>query len=162
LPALSVSADYGGGGANVGNLNQVYTISANVSVPLYTGGRIGADIERAQSELGRRDAEYQDLKGRVAYDVRVAWLDLGASESSVRVAEQNKLLAQRALSQSKDRYTNGVTNYLEIVQAEEALTAADENYIESLFSFNISMISLTRALGGAETRLVQLLGGKGL
>ena len=76
------------------------------------------------------------------------------------MAERNKALAERALTQSTDRYTNGVTNYLEVVQAQEAVTLASENYIQSLFSFNVAMISLARALGGAETRLPELLGGK--
>jgi len=160
LPVVSVSADYGGAGANVGNFNHVYTVAGNISVPIYTGGRIHADVQQAQADLARREAEYEDLKGRVAYDVRVAWLDLSASNSSVRVAERNKVLADRALTQSQDRYTNGVTNYLEVVQAQEAVTAASENYIQTLFSYNVAMISLARAIGGAETRLSQLLGGK--
>ena len=37
---------------------------------------------------------------------------------------------------------------------------ANENYIQSLFSFNAAMISLARAMGDAETRLNQLVGGK--
>src|SRR5579863_4994022 len=160
LPVISMTADYGGGGANIGNFNQVYTIAGNISVPIYTGGRIHADIEQAQADLARQEAEYEDLKGRVAYDVRVAWLDLSASDSSVRVAERNKALAERALSQSRDRYTNGVTNYLEVVQAQEAVAAASENYIESLFSYDVAMISFSRAIGGAEAKLQELLGGK--
>ena len=160
LPVISVTADYGGGGANIGNFNQVYTIAGNVSVPIYTGGRIHADIEQAQADLARQEAEYEDLKGRVAYDVRVAWLDLSASDSSVRVAERNKALAEQALTQSKDRYSNGVTNYLEVVQAQETVAAASENYIESLFSYDVAMISFSRAIGGAETKLQELLGGK--
>jgi outer membrane protein TolC len=160
LPVLSVSADYGGAGANVGNFNQVYTVSGNISMPIYTGGRIRADIQQAQADLARREAEYEDLKGRVAYDVRVAWLDLSASDSSVKVAERNKSLADRALTQSKDRYTNGVTNYLEVVQAQETVTVASENYIQSLFSFNVAVISFARAVGSAETKLPELLGGK--
>ncbi len=160
LPVVSVSADYGGAGANIGNFNQVYTVAGNISVPIYTGGRIHADIEQAQADLTRREAEYQDLKGRVAYDVRIAWLDLSASDSSAKVAQRNKSLAERALVQSQDRYTNGVTNYLEVVQAQEAVTAASENYIESLFSYNVAMISFARAIGGAETKLPELLGGK--
>jgi outer membrane protein TolC len=160
LPVVSVSADYGGAGANVGNFNQTYSVAGNISLPIYTGGRIHADIQQAQVELARREAEYEDLKGRVAYDVRIAWLDLSASDSSVKVAERNKSLAQRALLQSQDRYTNGVTNYLEVVQAQEAVSVAGENYIQSLFSFNVAMISLARAIGGAEARLPELLGGK--
>jgi outer membrane protein TolC len=160
LPVVSVSADFGGGGTNLGNLNQVYSVSGNVSVPIYTGGRIRAGIEQAKSDLATRQAEYADLKGRVAYDVRIAWLDMSTSDSSVKVAEHNKTLADRALAQSLDRYANGVTNYLEVVQAEEAVAAASDNYIESLYSLNLAMISFARAMGGAETRVNQLLGGK--
>jgi outer membrane protein TolC len=160
LPVVSVSADYGGAGANIGNFNQVYTVTGNISVPIYTGGRIHADIEQAQADLARREAEYEDLKGRVAYDVRIAWLDLSASDSSAKIALGNKSLAERALVESQDRYTNGVTNFLEVVQAQEAVTAANENYIESLFSYNVAMISFARAMGGAETKLPELLGGK--
>jgi outer membrane protein TolC len=160
LPVVSISADYGGGGTNAGNSNQVYTVSGNVSVPIYTGGRIRADIEQARADLARKQAEYADLKGRIAYDVRIAWLDLTASESSVKVAANNRALAERGLAQSVDRYANGVTNYLEVAQAQEALAASNDNYIESLYSLNLAMISLARAMGGAESRLSQLLGGK--
>jgi outer membrane protein TolC len=160
LPVVSVTADYGAAGPNIGNFNQVYTIAGNISVPIYTGGRIRADIEQARADLARQEAEYEDLKGRVAYDVQVAWLDLSASDSSVRIAERNKALAEQALTQSKDRYTNGVTNYLEVVQAQETVAAASENYIQSLFSYDVAMISFSRAIGGAETKLQELLGGK--
>ena len=160
LPVVSLTADYGGGGADLGNLNQVYSIAGNISVPIYTGGRIRSDIEQAQAELARREAEYEDLKGRVAYDVRIAWLDMAASDSSVKVAQRNKALAEKALVQSQDRYSNGVTNYFEVVQAQEALSGANENYIQSLFSYNVAMISLARAIGGAEVKLPELLGGK--
>lgn len=153
LPALSLNANYGGGGRNVGGLNEVYEVAGSISVPLYTGGRISADIGQAQSDLERRRAEYEDLRGRIAYDVRVAWLNVSASNSSVQVAGKNRGLADRALVQSRDRYINGVTNYLEVVQAQEAVAAANENYIQSLYSLNVATISLARAMGQAETRL---------
>jgi outer membrane protein TolC len=160
LPVVSVTADYGVGGANLGNMNRVYSVLGEVSVPLYTGGEIRADIEQAQADLARRQAEYDDLKGRIAYDVRVAWLDVTASESSIQVAEKNKALAARALTQSEDRYNNGVTNYLEVVQAQEAVASAGDNCIESLYSYNLSTIALARAIGGADSKLQQFLGAK--
>jgi outer membrane protein TolC len=159
LPVVSFHADYGGGGSNIGNFNQVYTLAGSVSVPIYTGGRIRADIQQADADLARRKAEYADLKGRIAYDVRVAWLDANASDSGVKVAEHNKALAERALAQSQDRYENGVTNYLEVLEAQEAVVVANENYIQSLYSFNVAKVALARALGGSETRLQQMVGG---
>jgi outer membrane protein TolC len=159
-PAFSIRADYGGAGVNLGTFSPVYTVAGEVSVPLFTGGRISADIDQAQANLSRRQAEYEDLDGRVMYDVRVAWLDLQASDSSVKVAETNRALADRGLMQSEDRYLNGVTNYLEVLRAQEAVTAAAENYIRSLYSFNVAKIALARAMGAAESRIQDFFGGK--
>jgi outer membrane protein TolC len=158
LPSVSLDASYGVGGLNPSNYNQVYAVSASVAVPLFTGGRIRADIRDAEARFAQRQAEYRDLEGRVAYDVRMAQLDARASETAVQVAEGNKALAERAFQQSEDRYQNGVTNYLEVVQARQAVVTADENYISSLFSYNVSKLSLVRALGSAETRLAAFFG----
>src|SRR5262249_50079276 len=95
-PGVSVTGDYRGRGDHT-SYNQLYTIAVGVSVPIYTGGRIGADVRRAESELARRRAEYDDLKSAVAYDVHVAWLDLTSATTSLTVAESNKTLADRAL-----------------------------------------------------------------
>jgi outer membrane protein TolC len=131
----------------------VYSVGAGISLPLFTGGRIRADVRESEARLAQREAEYRDLQGRTAYDQRVARLDAQASETAVKVAQGNRDLARRAFEQSEDRYRNGVTNYLEVVRANEAIVTAEENYISSLFSFNVAKISLARALGSAETRL---------
>ena len=158
LPVIGFEASYGSAGLNPGNYNQVYSVGGSVSIPLFTGGRIRADVEQAEAALVQRRAEHRDLEGRVAYDVRVARLDAEASESAVKLAERNRSLAERALAQSEDRFWNGVTNYLEVVEAQEAVVAAKENYIASLFSLNVAKISLARALGASERRLDLLFG----
>lgn len=159
-PTFALNANYGGAGVNVGSFNSVYAVAGSVSFPIFTGGRIRADIDEAEARLNRRKAEYEDLKGRVAYDVRVARLDLEASDSAVKVAEKNEALAERALAQSRDRYGNGVTNYLEVIQAQEAVTAARENHIQSLYSFNVAKAALARAMGVAERRFAEFFGAK--
>jgi len=158
LPSVGLDASYGTGGMNPGNYSQVYSVGASVSVPLFTGGRIRSDVREAEARLAQRQAEAKDLEGRIDYDVRVARLDARASETAVKVALGNKALAERALVQSSDRYANGVTNSLEVAQAREAVVTADENYIASLFSFNVAKISLARALGNAEARLATFFG----
>ncbi|MDQ1474516.1 MAG: hypothetical protein QOJ99_5996 [Bryobacterales bacterium] len=157
-PTVGLSAEYGAGGVNVGNMNHLFSVSASVTVPLYTGGRIQAEVDAARSELTRKQSELRDLEGRIAYDVRTAWLDVQASDSGVAVAQSNRQLAERALVQAQDRYTNGVTNYLEVVQAQEAVAQANENYIAGLYSFNVSKLSLARAMGTAENRATEFFG----
>lgn len=154
-PSIAVSADFGGGGDR-GSFNQVYTVVAGISVPLYTGGRIHAEIARAEAEVARRRAEYEDLKGQVAYDVRVSWLDLAASSAGVAVAQRNQELADRALGQAQDRYASDVTNYLEVVEAQEAVVNAHEKLVATLYGFNVAKLALARATGGAEASVKEL------
>lgn len=153
LPEVSFIGSYGSGGTNPANYNQLYSVQGGVSVPIFTSGRIRSDIHGAEAVLVQRRAEYRDLQGRVDYDVRIAQLDARSSESAVKVAQANQKLAQKALEQSEDRYNSGVTNYLEVLEAQEAQVTANENYIASLFSFNVAKIALARALGSAESRL---------
>jgi outer membrane protein TolC len=160
LPEISLAGSYGGGGTNPANFNQVYAVGATVSVPIFTSGQIRSDVHAAEATVVQRRAAYRDLEGRVDYDARVAELDAQSSESGVKVAAENEVLAKRALTQSQDRYNNGVTNYLEVLQAQEALVAANENYIASLFSFNVAKIALARALGSSESRLATLFGNQ--
>jgi outer membrane protein TolC len=160
LPEVSFDGSYGGGGTNPANYNQVYTVEGTVSVPLFTSGRIRSDEHAAEAALVQRRAAFRDIEGRAEYDVRIAQLDTQSSDSAVKVAAENKTLAERALTQSQDRFSNGVTNYLEVLEAEEAVVAANENYIASLFSYNVAKISLARAMGSAETRLPTLFGAQ--
>ncbi len=160
IPEISFDGSYGGGGANPANYNQVYAIEGTISVPLFTSGRIRSDEHAAKATLVQRRSAYQDIQGRAEYDIRVARLDAESSESAVTVAAENKTLATRALTQSQDRFSNGVTNYLEVLEAEEAVVTANENYIASLFSFNVAKISLARAMGSAEARLSTFFGAR--
>ena len=160
LPEVSFDGSYGGGGTNPANYNQVYSVRGTISVPLFTSGRIRSDRHAAEASLVQRRAAYRDIQGRADYDVRVARLDAQSSDSAVQVAAENRTLAEKALTQSKDRFSNGVTNYLEVLEAEEAVVDANENYIASLFSYNVAKIALARAMGSAETRLSALFGAQ--
>ena len=62
----------------------------------------------------------------------------------------NRDLANRALAQSQDRYANGVTTYLEVVQAQELVVRADESLIVSVHDLNLARLALARAAGTAE------------
>jgi len=55
-------------------------------------------------------------------------------------------LAEQALTQSRDRFSAGVTDNLEVVQAQEAVAAAHESLISSLYLHNLAKVSFARAL----------------
>jgi outer membrane protein TolC len=160
IPGVTLNGYYGPLGSTLGNTTSTYALTATLSLPLFTGGRIRSDIEDASAQLDRRQSEYRDLLGRINYEVRNAFFDLNAAESAVHVAEKNTRLSQRTLEQARDRFANGVTNNLEVVQAQQDVAAANENYISSLFAHNLAKLTLLRAMGLAQKDLNAYLGGK--
>jgi len=160
LPALSVNGYYGAIGTTLGHSDQTYTVAATLSLPIFTGGRIRADVKDSSAQFDRKQSEYLDLTGRVDYEVRNAFTDLTAADSAVHVAESNQQLAQKTLEQARDRFANGVTNNLEVVEAQQDVAAANENYIASLFAHNLAKLALLRALGTAQHDMNRYLGSK--
>ncbi|HYX54265.1 MAG TPA: TolC family protein [Candidatus Limnocylindrales bacterium] len=159
VPGVTVNGYYGSIGKNLGRSDATYSLAATVSLPIFTGGRIRSDIHDASATADRRQAEHADLLGRVDFEVRNAFTDLEAADSAVKVAEKNAELAQRTLDQARDRFLNGVTNNLEVIQAQQDVAAANENYISSLFAHNLAKLTLLRAMGSAQKDLNKYLGG---
>jgi len=159
-PIVAVNGDYGDIGPTFGHSHGDFTFQAGIRVPLFTGGRIKGDITQAEAELRQRKAEAENIRGQIDYDVRTAFLNLNAAKEQVAVAKQNVELANESLARSKDRFTSGVTDSVEVVQAEQALASANDQYITSLYNHNFSKLSLARALGVARTNYEQYLGAK--
>ena len=101
--------------------------------------------------------QLEDLRGRIDYQVRTALLDLSSAADQVEVARSSVNLAEQTLNQAKDRFTAGVTDNLELIQAQEALASANENYISSLYAHNVAKIALVYAMGYAEQGVKQYL-----
>jgi len=159
-PTVAVNGSYGDVGPTFGNSHGDFTFQAGIKVPLFTGGRIKGDITQAEAELRQKKAEAENIRGQIDQDIRTALLNLNAAKEQVEVAKQNVQLANESLARSKDRFTSGITDSVEVVQAEQALASANDQYITSLYNHNFSKLSLARALGVARSGYNQYLGGK--
>ncbi len=157
-PTADVAADYGVIGTSPVNSHGTFSVTGTVRVPIWQGGRVHGDIEQADAALQQRRAEYQDLRGRVDADIRQAFLDLTAAASQVTVSQSNRDLARDTLAQARDRFAAGVADTIEVIQAQESVAAAEQDYISSLFAHNLAKASLARAMGQAEQGILQLLG----
>ena len=92
--------------------------------------------------------------------VRSAFLNLNAAKEQVDVAHQNVDLANDNVARSKERFSAGVTDSVEVVQSEQSLASANDQYITSLHNHNLAKLALARALGVARTNFSQYLGGR--
>ncbi|MFB3813252.1 MAG: TolC family protein [Terriglobales bacterium] len=160
LPSLQFIGDYGDIGPTPGNSHGTFTAAAALQIPIFQGGRIRSDIQTAEAVLKQRQAQVDDLRGRVEFEVRSAFLDLNSAAEQVQVAQSSVALAQQEVEQARDRFAAGVTNNLEVVQAQAALAVTNENYIASLLAHNLAKLELAGSLGIAETAVRTYLGGK--
>lgn len=158
LPSVHFNADYGDIGPSLNDSHGTFAMAGIVNVPLFQGRDRGRLLQ-ADADLRSRRAEAEDAKATVYYDVRAAYLDLQASEQLLQVAAEARDLAGQQLTQARDRFAAGVADNLELVQAQETVAMANDQYISTLYNYNISKAALARALGIAEDAMQQYLGG---
>lgn len=150
-PTLSASADFGlAGSYDTLTTTNVFDARGTLNIPIFTGGKIHGDVLQAEAQLHQSQERLENLRAQIDSDVRTALLNLESSSEQVSVARDNINLAEETLRQSRDRFSAGVTDTVEVVQAEESVASAHETYISSLYDYNYAKISLARAMGMAE------------
>jgi outer membrane protein TolC len=159
LPSVSFSGNYGAMGVDAGNSHGVFAATGSVTLPLFDGGAISADVRQAEATLRQRQAEYQDQRGQVEQDVRIALIRLRTAAGQVQLAELNRRYAQETLTMVQDRFNAGVTTTVEVVQAQQQEAGAENDFISSLFALNLARLTLGRATGSGEKSLGTLFPG---
>ncbi len=160
LPTVHLDADYGALGSNISTAKNTYAIAATVRMPLFDGNSTRGRIEQADAELRQREMELADLRAGIHYQVAATLLDLRAAGAAVDVARDAETLARQQVEQAQDRFRAGVANTIELVQAQDALAAASDRYIASLYTHNVAKASLAHALGVVERRFSEFVGGQ--
>jgi outer membrane protein TolC len=160
LPSLAFNADYGAAGAHPSTATQVFDVRGTLSIPIFLGGSVRGEVLQADAKLEQSLERLDNLRAQIDSDVRTALLNLQSSADLVKVARSNIDLAEETLVQSRDRFKAGVADTVEVVQSQEAVASAHEQYISSLYSYNFAKISLARALGLAEQSVKEYFKGQ--
>jgi outer membrane protein TolC len=158
-PTVDIDANFGDIGVTPSQSNGTWQVNGGINIPIFAGNRTHSDVLEADAQLKQSRSQLGDLRGRIDYEVRSALLDLNAAAEQVAVARSSVDLAEQALTQSQDRFTAGVADNLEVVQAQEAVASAHESYIQSLYAHNLSKVELAYAIGDAEHGVKQYLKG---
>jgi outer membrane protein TolC len=157
LPSASVSGYYEAIGTNPAESHGAFNVVGTLNVPIWQGGKTEADIAQAQAVLAQRQAELEDTRGQVEAEIRVVYLDLEAATGQVEVARKNVQVAQETLEMARARMQAGVINTVEVVQAQQTVSSAQLDLINSVFAHNLAKLSLARELGHATEQLPVLL-----
>jgi outer membrane protein len=150
LPKVDFTGNwaYLGGSSTTGI--PTYNYEAAVSVPLFTGGRIHAEIVRAGLEIQKLQQQEDGLRNQIALDVKTALINLDSARNQVAVANLGVQLSKEEVDQARDRFKAGVANNIEVIQAQDSLARANDNQIAALYRFNQARADYARSIGQME------------
>ena len=156
-PTVDLNGYYGDNGPSLADSHGVFLVTGALNFNIFTGGRIRGDIEKARAALKQSSDQLADLGGQIEVQVRDAFLDLQSAADQVAVARDNLELANQTLDQARDRFAAGVTDNIEVVQAQSSVASANNNLISALYAHNLAKVSLAYALGTAENGIKKFI-----
>jgi outer membrane protein TolC len=159
LPAVHIDANYGAIGLSPSDARATFAVAGAVNVPIFQGNRTRGRLVEADADIRNRRAEADDLKASIYYEVRAAFLDLDATATQLALAGKTRDLANQQLTQARDRFAAGIANNVEVVQAQDAVAVAAEQFIAAQYGYDLAKGALVRGTGTSEDLLRQLLGG---
>lgn len=160
LPTINAEVDYGYIGVNPNNSYGTLDANGKISGPLFQEGLLRGEAKVADAQLQQARDRLNNLEGQVRADVKNAILDIESAQKLVNVSRSNVDLAKEALSEAQERFKAGVSDNLAVSQAQSSSAAANEQYVSSLYQFNVAKLSLARATGVARTQYKIYLEGQ--
>ena len=150
LPSINFGGNWAYQGLSLPSSIPSYNLQVSFDVPIFTGGRIRAQIARSDLELKKVLRERADLRDQIALEVKTSVAQLESARHEVDVANLGVKLAQEEVTQARDRFQAGVANNIEVITAQDALARANDNQIAALYSYNQSRADLGHAIGQTE------------
>jgi outer membrane protein TolC len=150
LPSINVSGNWAYQGLSLPGVIPSYIFQVSLDVPLFTGGRIHAQIVRSDLEIKKVAQERADLRDQIALEVNTGIAQLQSARHEVDVANLGVKLSQEEVTQARDRFQAGVANNIEVITAQDALARANDNQIAALYGYNQSRADLAHAIGQTE------------
>jgi outer membrane protein len=151
LPKVLAGGNWAYQGISAPRAIPAYQYQVTLDVPLFTGGRIRAETAKAKIALQKISRQIDDLKSRIALQVKTAVEQLNAARNEVQVANLGVKLSKDEVEQARERFQAGVANNIEVTTAQDALSRANDNQIAALYRYNQARADLAHAMGQIET-----------
>ena len=152
LPSITLGGQYGTQRPDFSRLfeksGEIYTWQVGISVPLFNGGRLRDEerAARARADQARSQYEQSVLTALQESSDALSGVRLGRDQLVAQATQTQAL--ERAFAIAEARYRNGVSSYLEVLDAQRQLFGAQLGLAQVERQYLASMVELYRALGG--------------
>jgi outer membrane protein, multidrug efflux system len=152
FPIPFVTGDYGTYSPNTDNLftdnSEIYQILVGVSMPLFTGGAVGKQVEVARARAEQSRYGYEQTVLLALREVEDAVAGVRASRNQVAAQQTQVDALRRALRLAEMRYQSGASSYLDLLDAQRSLFGAELSLAQVQGQQATAAVTLYRALGG--------------
>ena len=150
LPTLGVRVGDGQSGNSPENNVNTYRVQGELQIPIYTGGRIKGEIEEAQGALREALALLDKNRFQIETDVLTAIAGIEWALKEVETSTRNVKLSRQEVDFTRSRFSQGISDNTEVVNAQDRLTQADDAQIRARYMLGLARANLARAVGAAE------------
>ena len=152
LPTFIISGQYGTQSTEFskwfGSGTKIWQAFAGVSVPLFTQGRPGGEqvnVARARAEQAR--SQYEQTVLVAVREVEDALVGLRTAQDRAAAQQRQVVALRRALELANMRYQNGVSSYLDVLDAQRGLFSAELSLTQAERDQLVAAVQLYRAVG---------------
>ncbi|MEE9905611.1 MAG: TolC family protein [Chlorobium sp.] len=122
-------------------------VGLQVSMPIFTGFRIGAKVEQARISRLQVMTRLADLKANIRAEIEVRLSAFNEARKRIEVQSKTISVAERSYRISQLRFREGIGSRLELIDAELQLNKAKTNYLQAVYDYLMASVLLDRALG---------------
>jgi outer membrane protein len=124
-----------------------FTAIAAVQFKIWDSGQTQGRVEQARADVEKAKITIENVREGIALEVRNAYLGLQEAREKVAVAEKGLQAATESLRVARLRYEAGVSNQLELSDAELAYTQAEQNLVNARYDLRVAWARLEKAMG---------------
>jgi outer membrane protein len=147
LPTVGAAGDYGSSGPRIDDSRVTRSVGVSLKIPIFDGGRRSGRNAESLSQYEQERTRTHDLERQVELEVRLAYSSLNSARTAVQSAEEGVGLAENELAQARRRYEAGVTNSIEVTDAQTRLARARDTRVSALYAYNLARLDLATATG---------------
>ncbi len=125
-----------------------WSFGPSLSIPIFEGGRLHRVLELRKAQQQEAAINYQRTVLGALHDVDNALTNYDAEQHRRNALEQAVTENRRALRLAQDRYTQGVADFLTVLDAERSLLAAEQMLTDSTTMVSTDLVQIYKSLGG--------------
>jgi len=164
LPSLSLSGSYSYQGLSNNfpifkgqksgtNWFPVATVGLNLRVPIFNGFATKARLKQADIQIRKLNEDIDQTKLSLNLANQNAKTQINNSIITLNNQQENVRLAKEVYSNTQNNYNNGLATLTDLLDAENSLTEAQNNYSSALLDYRVAEIQLIKSQGALRTLL---------